>query len=155
MEIELNPDFRDVLVALADARADFLLIGGWALAAHGHVRGTDDLDIFVRATAENAARVMIALEEFGAPLNTHGVTAQLFATPGQGYRMGIKPNLIELLTTIDGVGFDDAWLGHVEVHIDGRVIPTIGRDALLQNKRAAGRPKDLADVAWLIQHQTQ
>jgi hypothetical protein len=149
VEIELNVDFRDILVALADAQADFLLIGGWALAVHGHVRGTDDLDILVRPTPANAARVFDALEEFGAPLHTHGVTQQLFAAPGAGYRMGIKPHLIEILTTVDGVSFDDAWREHVEVVVDGRVVPTIGHDALLQNKIAAGRPKDMADVAWL------
>ena len=148
-QIELNRDFRDVLVALVDARADFLLIGGWALAVHGHVRGTDDLDIFVRATPENGGRVFAALREFGAPLAAHGVTEQVFSRPGQGYRMGIKPNLIELLTTIDGVSFEEAWEDHIELDIDGRAVPTMGRGALLKNKTASGRPKDLADVEWL------
>lgn len=148
-KIDLSADFRDLLVALADAHADFLLIGGWALAAHGHVRGTDDLDVFVRATPENAARVLAALRDFGAPVIVHGVTEDLFSQPGSGYRMGVKPQLIELLTTIDGVSFEEAWVDHLPLEIDGRVVPTIGRAALLKNKEAAGRPKDLADAAWL------
>lgn len=148
----LNPDFRDLLVALADAGAEFVLIGGWALAVHGHARGTDDLDVLVRATPDNAARVLAALQVFGAPIDAHRVTESVFATPGYGYRMGIKPNLIELLTTISGVSFDEAIADHRRVDVDGREVPVMGRAALLLNKRAAGRPKDLADVAWLEAH---
>jgi hypothetical protein len=152
-ELDLNVDFRDLLLALADAEADFLLVGGWALAVHGHVRGTDDLDILVRATPSNAARVYAALAAFGAPVDAHGVSEELFASEGYGYRMGIKPNLIEVLTTIDGLSFDEAWSDHRVVNIDGRTIPVIGRKALLRNKKASGRPKDLADAAWLEEHE--
>ncbi|MBW2529448.1 MAG: hypothetical protein JRI23_35050 [Deltaproteobacteria bacterium] len=141
------------MLALADAEADFLLVGGWALAVHGHVRGTDDLDILVRATPSNAARVYAALAAFGAPVDAHGVSEELFASEGYGYRMGIKPNLIEVLTTIDGLSFDEAWSDHRVVNIDGRTIPVIGRKALLRNKKASGRPKDLADAAWLEEHE--
>lgn len=148
----LHEDFRDLLVALADAGADFLLIGGWAMALHGHGRGTDDLDVFIRPSPENAERVFRALCEFGAPVHAHKVTPTLFASEGYGYRMGIKPHLIEILTTIQGVSFDDAWAGHRVFVLEGRQIPYIGRAALLRNKRAAGRPKDLADVAWLEEH---
>ena len=151
--LDLNVDFRDLLVALADAEADFLLIGGWALAVHGHVRGTDDLDVLVRATPGNAARVFEALAAFGAPVDAHDVREELFATEGYGYRMGLAPNFIEVLTTIDGVSFDEAWNDHQVVTIDGRSIPVIGRTALLRNNRASARPKDLADAAWLEEHE--
>lgn len=149
---DLPADYRDLLVALADAAADFVIVGGHAVAAYGHVRGTDDLDVFVRATPDNAARVFRALLTFGAPVAAHGVTQDLFATSGYGYRMGVKPNLIELLTEIDGVTFDDALQDHRTVSVDGREVRIIGRRALLANKRAAARPKDLADVAWLEEH---
>ena len=145
----LPSDYRDLLVALADAEADFVLIGGYALAAHGYVRATDDLDVLVRPTPDNAARVFAALIAFGAPIPEHGVSAALFAEERYGYRIGVKPILIELLTTIDGVTFDDCLVEHRSFQLEGRTIKVIGRSALLTNKRAAGRPQDLADVAWL------
>ena len=151
-EIGLSQDYRDLLIALLDAGAEFLLIGGWALALHGHGRGTDDMDVFVRPEPANAERVYTALAAFGAPLAAHGVTAGLFARSGYGYRIGIKPNLIELLTTIDGVTFDEAYAGRQYFELEGRPIPYIGRAALLANKRASGRAKDLADVEWLERH---
>jgi len=146
---ELPADFRDLLVCLADEGADFLLVDGYALAVHGYVRATDDLDVLVRPTRENARRVFRALVSFGAPVEAHAVTEGLFAEERYGYRMGVHPNVIEVLTTIDGVSFDEAWDGHRVTEIDGREIPVIGRRALLVNKRAAGRPQDLADAAWL------
>jgi hypothetical protein len=147
--IELSTDFSDLLIALADHHVEFILIGGWAVALHGYGRGTDDIDIFVRPDPDNARRVVEALRDFGAPLQAHGITADLFKTPGLGYRMGVRPQLIELLTTIDGVTFDEANHGRRYFEIDSRQIPYIGRSALLKNKRAAGRMKDLADVEWL------
>lgn len=145
-------DFRELLTTFADEGVEFVLIGGWALALHGYGRGTDDLDILVRPTPENAARVFRALVLFGAPVSTHGVTERLFAQSGYGYRMGVKPNLIEVLTKVDGIGFDEAIAEGKRFELDGRVIQYIGREALLKNKRAAGRPKDLADVDWLERH---
>ena len=152
---DLNQDFRDLLALLSDEGACFLLIGGWALALHGHGRGTDDMDVFVQPTEENAARVFRALVAFGAPVAAHGVTEGLFANEGYGYRMGMKPNLIEILTHIDGISFDEAYLDHQTFEIEGRQIPFIGRAALLRNKLAAGRAKDLADVEWLRQHEEE
>lgn len=154
-EIELNPDFRDLLHELSAAGAEFVLIGGWALAAHGYGRGTDDLDVLVRANEHNAARVFAALAAFGAPVSQHGVGAQLFASEGYGYRMGVKPNLVEILTVIDGVSFDEVWADRVEIELAGVSVPIMGRRSLLANKRASGRPKDLADVDWLERHESQ
>lgn len=141
-----------MLIAFADGDVEFLLIDGWALALHGYARGTDDMDVFVRPTRANAQRVFAALAAFGAPVAAHGVTAGLFEQQGYGYRMGIKPNLIEVLTSIDGIDFDAAIEGAKTFVLDGRHIPFIGRAALMRNKRAAGRPKDLADLAWLESH---
>jgi hypothetical protein len=148
-ELELPQDYVDLLSELAEGDVEYLLVGGWAVAVHGHVRATDDLDVFVRATPENAARVYAALQRFGAPLEQHGVTEGLFATERYGYRMGRKPLLIEVLTTIDGVTFDEARKDAVTVEVGAVRVPVIGRTALLANKRAAGRPKDLADIAGL------
>jgi hypothetical protein len=151
-EIILVDDFKDLLTTFADENVEFLLIGGWAMALHGHGRGTDDLDIFVRSSLENSRRVFHALVTFGAPLVAHGVTERLFTQKGYGYRMGVKPHLIEILTSIDGVDFDEALQNAGSFQIEGRSIRFIGRVALLKNKKAAGRPKDLADVAWLEKH---
>ncbi len=148
----LPEDFRDFLVALADARAEFVLLGGWAVALHGRPRATDDLDVLVRATPENAGRVFEALAAFGAPVAAHGVDQSVFASEGYGYRFGVKPNLVEVLTTVSGIDFDTAIRGALSVTVEGREIRVIGREALLLNKKAAGRLKDLADVAWLEAH---
>lgn len=145
----LPDDFRDFLVALVDAHADFVVIGGWALAVHGRPRATEDLDVLVRPTPDNAARVYRALVEFGAPVAAHGISGDLFAEEGYGYRFGVKPNLVEVLTTISGVDFDAAARDAISVEVEGRHVTFIGRAALLQNKRAAARPKDLDDVRWL------
>jgi hypothetical protein len=150
--MKLNADFTDLLTHFSDHQVEFALIGGWALAVYGYARGTDDLDVLVRATPENAERVMRALAAFGAPIAQHHVTASLFATPDYGYRMGVKPNLIEILTTISGVTFDDVMKEHRTVDVEGRKVAVIGRGALLTNKRASGRAKDLADVEWLEAH---
>lgn len=150
--LELPDDFRDLLVALADARADFVLIGGWAMAVHGRPRATEDLDVLVRATPANSAKVFAALAAFGAPVGQHGIDVNTFGTEGPAYRIGMKPLRIELLTKISGVSFEEAASEPVHAEIDGRVVPVIGRQALLQNKRAAGRHKDLDDAEWLELH---
>jgi hypothetical protein len=98
--------------------------------------------------------VFRALAAFGAPIAAHGITEGLFAHEGYGYRMGTKPNLIELLTRIDGLSFDEAYRDHLCFDLEGRKVPYIGRAALLRNKLAAGRAKDLADAEWLREHPT-
>jgi len=132
---ELNDDFRDMLDALAGAKVEFLVVGAHALAVHGVVRATGDLDIFVRPTRENGERLMTALRAFGAPVIAHGVSAPDFEQPDNVYQIGLPPRRIDLLTGITGVAFEDA----------------IGRDALLRNKRATGRDKDRVDADLLEQ----
>ncbi len=148
---ELPQDFRDLLVELCAAKAEFLLVGGWAVVLYGHVRATDDLDVFVRASVENAARVYSALEAFGAPLRAHGVEVSHFANEGNAYRFGIAPLKIEVLTQISGVSFDQALEGSRTLPMGGFSIPYIGKAALIANKKSAGRNKDLADVEELQQ----
>lgn len=146
---ELNDDFRDVLACLRDAAADFVIVGAHALAAHGLPRATGDLDILVRPDAANAHRVFTALAQFGAPLDAHRVTHADFAVPGTVYQIGLPPRRIDILTAISGVDFDDAWSSKVEFTVGGVALPFLGRDALIRNKLAAARPKDLADVVAL------
>lgn len=143
----LNPDYRDMLSALSEEGVEFLLIGAFALAAHGLPRATGDIDIWVRPSGENAERVWRALRRFGAP--TQDLTAGDLAAPDMVFQIGVAPRRIDLLTSIDGVSFDEAWPQRAMVEVEGLRLPVIGRAHLSQNKRAAGRPKDLADLAWL------
>jgi predicted nucleotidyltransferase len=146
---KLPQDFADLLTELREADVEFLLVGGWAVILYGHVRSTDDVDIFVRASKANAERVVAALEAFGAPLQAHGVDASYFEREGAAYRFGMAPLKIEVLTKISGVSFDEALQGFKTFELDGIRIPYIGRSALIRNKKAAGRHKDLADVEEL------
>ncbi len=139
-------------MSLADAEVECILIGGWAMAAHGRPRATEDLDVLVRATGANSARLFHALSAFGAPVGPHGVGPETFETEGTAYRFGVKPLCIELLTKVSGVSFEEATDQPLQVEVDGRRIRVIGREALLRNKRAAGRHKDLDDVDWLERH---
>jgi hypothetical protein len=146
---KLPQDFADLLIELLEAKAEFLLVGGWAVILYGHVRATDDMDIFVRATESNSQRVFAALQAFGAPLRAHAVTPEHFAREGDAYRFGIAPLKVEILTQISGVSFDDAQRGSKTFDLDGYSIPYIGKGALIANKRSAARLKDLADVEEL------
>lgn len=150
-KLALPEDFEDFLVELADAGAEFVLIGGWAMAALGRPRATLDMDVLVRPTAENAKRVHTALVAFGAPVPTHGIDETTFAHAGPAYRFGVKPLMIEVLTQVSGIAFDDALEGAVTLTVDGRAVRVIGPEPLLRNKRAAGRHKDLEDAEWLEQ----
>ena len=145
----LNPDFADLLILLADGGVDFLVVGAYALALHGAPRASGDIDIFVRPSQANAQRVYEALTRFGAPLTSAQLSAADFAQPGIVYQIGLPPRRIDIMTAISGVSFDEAWASRVTADIDGRPVAFIGRDALLKNKEASGRPKDVADVARL------
>lgn len=150
--VELPTDFADLLVELLDADVRFMLVGGYAVAHHGHPRATKDIDIWVCPDSENADRVIRALQSFGAPLASLGVTRDDFLTPGQTVQIGVTPLRIDLLTEIAGVDFESAWSARdrSELNLHGqREVPVLGRAQLLVNKRAAGRPQDLADVAAL------
>ncbi|KAB2896122.1 MAG: hypothetical protein F9K40_15090 [Kofleriaceae bacterium] len=138
-----------MLQCLREASAQFLIVGAHALAAHGLPRATGDLDVLVRPDAANASRVFRALAAFGAPLEAHGVSASDFTTPGTIYQIGLPPRRIDILTEISGVSFDDAWSSRIELPVLGEPLAFLGREALIANKRAAGRPKDLADVLAL------
>ncbi|MHB2019438.1 MAG: hypothetical protein ACYCW6_21010 [Candidatus Xenobia bacterium] len=143
----MNPDFSDMLSALSEAGAEFLIVGAYALAAYGSPRATGDLDIWVRPTPENAQRVWLALARFGAPLND--LTVAELSAPDVVFQIGVVPCRIDILTAISGVAFDDAWPARVMATVEGRQLPFIGKSDFIRNKRATGRLKDLADAALL------
>lgn len=148
----MNDDFLDLLSALNAADARFLVVGGYAVGVHGRPRATKDLDVWIEASADNAPRVMKALRDFGAPLGDLADTD--LETIGTGFKMGEPPSRIDILTQIEGVLFADAWPRRVETSFGHVTCGVIGRADLLANKRAAGRPQDLADVAALERLET-
>lgn len=146
----MTDDWFDVLVALLGADARFLVVGAHAMAVHGVPRATQDLDVWIESSEENAGRVWDALVDFGAPLGELGTTVADFVRPGTVIQLGLPPNRIDILTGITGVpDFEVAWRDRVEHEIDNHPIPFLGRQALIANKRAVGRLKDLADVEAL------
>lgn len=145
----LNEDFSDLLACLSREGAEFLVVGAYALAFHGVPRATGDIDVLVRPSVENAPKVWAALLAFGAPVAAAGLTMEELARPGVVYQIGLPPRRIDILTQISGLTFDEAWASRVDTDLEGRVVPVLGRAALLANKRASGRLKDLADVERL------
>ena len=140
----MNPDFVDLLRAFVAADVRFLIVGAYALALHGRPRATGDLDVWVEATPENAARVMRALAEFGAPLTE--ISAADFAGEGVTYQIGVPPGRIDILTDLTGLTFAEAWDDRLQRPFADVEVDFIGRAAFIQNKRATGRPKDLGDI---------
>lgn len=143
----MNRDFVEMLAALSEAKADFLVIGAHAVGVHATPRATGDLDLWVRPTNTNALRVWEACAKFGAPL--HDLTIDDLQADDVVYQIGIVPNRIDILTSVGGVTFDEAWPRRALVKLWGLTVPVIGRADLIASKRAAGRPRDLADVADL------
>ena len=143
----MNRDFAEMLAALSEARAEFMVIGAHAVAVYGRPRATGDLDIWIRPTRENAERVWEALTTFGAPL--HQISIDDLTSDDIVFQIGVAPNRIDILTTIGGVRFDEAWPRRTAVELWNLTVPVIGRDDLIRSKRAAGRPQDLADIADL------
>lgn len=143
----MNSDFRDLLAALNDEAAEYLVVGAHALAAHGHIRATNELDVWGRPCEQNAQSVFRTLRAFGAPL--HDLTQDDLAHPGIVFQIGVAPIRIDIITAIDGVGFDEAWDARVPVHLGDIAVHVLSRHHLIQNKRASGRLQDLADVERL------
>jgi hypothetical protein len=143
----VNRDFRDLLAELNGHGVEYIVVGAHALAAHGHVRATKDLDVWVRPEAENARRVMEALKSFGAPL--HDLRERDLSDRGFIFQIGVAPLRIDILTSIDGVEFGEAWNGRMLTRFADQATAVLSREHLLQNKRASGRAQDLADIEWL------
>lgn len=143
----LHPDFRDFLRFMLSERVRFVVVGAHALAAHGRPRLTGDLDVLVEPTLSNGSRVLAALDAFG--FGALALSPRDFAKADQVVQLGAPPVRIDILTGISGVRFETAWRNRVIVALAGMRVPVLGRRDFLRNKRASGRPKDLADVALL------
>ena len=140
----MNPDFVDLLRAFIAADVRFLIVGAYALALHGRPRATGDLDVWIDATPENAARVMLALSAFGAPLAD--VSIDDFSREGVTYQIGVPPGRIDILTELTGLSFAEAWPDRLRRPFGDIDVDFIGRAAFIRNKRATGRAKDLGDI---------
>jgi hypothetical protein len=146
----MNQDFRDLLAEFNAEHVEYLVVGAHALAAHGYIRATKDLDIWVRPHPANAPRVITALMKFGAPL--HDLTESDLISSGTVFQIGVPPIRIDVITSIDGVAFEDAWSARIQTTFADQVVPILSRADLIRNKHATGRAQDLLDLKWLEQH---
>jgi hypothetical protein len=140
----LLPDLKEFLRLLSEYHVEYLLIGGYAVSYHGYPRTTADMDVWIATDAENAQKMVAVLNQFG--FRGPDVSPDLFLRPNQVTRMGYPPVRIEILTSVSGLDFAEAYAQRVEDVIDGVPITIIGREHLKINKRASGRSKDVADL---------
>ncbi len=145
---KLQTDLKEFIALLNSRAVDYIVVGAHAVAFHGHPRFTGDIDFLVRPTAENAARVLDAIHAFG--FGSLPLSLEDFTTPERIVQLGRPPNRIDILTSISGVEFDDAWIGRVPATLDDEPVSFLGFDALIRNKKASGRDKDRSDVTKLI-----
>lgn len=143
----LHPDFRDLLAEFARCGVRFILVGGYAVAHHAKPRATKDLDLLISGETNNLDRAAEALDAFGAPANVVSAVRQL--GPNEIAYLGVPPVRIDILRSADGIDTEAAINRAVTVHIDGLDVPVIALDDLIANKRAAGRPQDIADADLL------
>lgn len=143
----LSKDLKEFVALLNAHGVEYLIVGGYAMAMHGRPRQTGDLDVWVSRSADNAARLIEVLTEFG--FGGLGLSEQDFTTSDRVVQLGYPPFRIDILTSIDGVDFAPAWLARESLVHDGLELPFIGLDALKANKRASGRPRDLDDLQQL------
>ena len=143
----LNSHYKDILLLSSEKKVKFLLVGAYAMAVHGYPRSTMDIDLLVMPDAENAILVMQALVDFGAP--TGDISAEDLQKEGLIFQIGVAPCRIDILTSIDGIKFDDAFTRSEIVEIEGIPVHVLSISDLIKNKRATGRTKDLADAEML------
>jgi hypothetical protein len=144
----LTKDSREFIGCLRSNKVDFLIVGALAVSWHGFPRYSGDIDFFVRPGRENALRLLAALEQFG--FGSLGVTLDDLSAENRVIQFGVQPNRLDVMTSISGISFEEAWSSRVSATLDGIEVNFIGREALIRNKRASGRPKDLIDVEALI-----
>ncbi len=145
--MELDPEFSEFIASCAARDVRLLIVRGYALAAHGHPRFTKDLDVWVWVDPINLERLVAALDDFG--FGSLGLSADDFGVPGTVIQLGYPPKRIDLLTSVDGVEFEAAWHRRSDVAVGELRVPIIGAADLIANKRAVGRPQDLADIVAL------
>lgn len=147
--MSVSSDFKDLLSLFNVYRVKYLIIGGYAVVKYTEPRYTKDLDVWIRANKKNATAVFQALREFGAPLA--GLTEEDFAHEGYFYQMGVPPVRVDILMSITGVEFDEAWKHRVKAKVEDTPVTFISRQDLIVSKLAAGRPQDLIDASLLSQ----
>ncbi len=145
----LAKDFKEFLKSFNSNSVEYLLIGGYAVGIYGHIRATNDLDIWVKVSEENAVRIDRALRQFG--FTALALTPNLFLAKDNVVRMGVPPIRIEILTSISGVEFNACYAEKEWIQIEGMAVPVISLARLRENKAASGRAKDLADLEYLPQ----
>jgi hypothetical protein len=148
----MNSDFKDLLRHFNALEVRYLVVGGYAVMKYTEPRFTKDLDLWIEASPKNARAVFKALREFGAPMAN--LTEADFANEGSCYQMGRPPTRVDILMSIEGVRFADAWRNRVKTDVDGVSVHVISRNHLITNKRALGRPQDLIDVENLVKSES-
>jgi hypothetical protein len=145
--MDLPKDLREFIESLNSNKVEYVVVGGYAQAFHGRPRFTGDIDILVRPSSDNAARLLTALNQFG--FGSLGLRAEDFLNQGQIVQLGVAPNRIDILTSVTGCKFEEVWHGRISTQITGTSVNMIGKDQYIRNKRAVGRPQDLADLEAL------
>lgn len=149
MSNETPIDFIDFVKSLKKSGCEFYIVGAYAMAVNGYSRATQDIDVWVRPSVSNAKKIVEALVDFGAPVAAHGISEIDFAVPGNIYQLGLPPVRIDILTSIDGVEFEDVKNDFVKGHLGDEEVVFIGLQTQIQNKRASNRLKDKADAQVL------
>lgn len=147
--MEKNPHFSELLRILSAYKAEFLIVGGYAVMKYTEPHYTKDLDIWIRNSPKNAAKVYAALAEFGAPLEADGVTLKDFVNSSMVYQIGRPPLRIDIITKITGVAFAHAWRRRKRERIAGVNVYFIGLEDLIRNKEASGRQSDAEHLKLL------
>jgi hypothetical protein len=140
----LNEDYKEMLQLLKSNEVRFLVVGAYAMGAYGYPRATGDMDVWILASGENSQKVFRALKEFGAPLAQ--INEATFSDGDIIFQIGVAPRRIDIITSIDGVEFEQAWQRRTEVNIDGLNVPFISKPDLIKNKESTGRDKDVLDA---------
>ncbi|HOZ86180.1 MAG TPA: hypothetical protein PL029_00415 [Bacteroidia bacterium] len=143
----LSQDFKEFVELLIKNKAEYLIVGGYAVGVNGHPRYTGDLNIWLRPSVENARRVFNCVNEFG--FGKLGISESDFTKEGNIIQLGYPPHRIDLLTSIDGVGFDDCFAKRKVVEIEELQVNFIGYEDLIKNKKATGRPRDIDEIEHL------
>jgi len=138
-----------MLQLLLEEQVEFMLVGAYAMGAHGYPRATGDIDIWVEASKNNAPKVITALKKFGAPLAQ--ISLEDFSQEGTVFQIGVTPRRIDIITKISGVTYQEAYQDKVTVNVEGLNIPLISLDKFVKNKLASGRDKDTIDVKYLME----
>lgn len=143
----LNEDYKEMLRILLNNEVKFLVVGAYAMGAHGYPRATGDFDIWVEASLQNSKKIYKSLSEFGSPL--FSITEKTFAEKGIIFQIGVMPRRIDIINHIDGVVFKQAYKTKELIDIEGLQIPFLSKENLIKNKQSTGREKDKLDVDYL------